>query len=183
MIGGPRRTASFSARRRRPMLSAGLDKNMLKQIERWLSPEMIKFLVVGGISYLVNQAALALMYEQVLADVTRRLDTAFGTMDLALLLASVVAVEIAIIARFLLNDHWTFRRRRDKPFVHRFVQSNFGSLGSPLISLATVNILTPLFDINYLVSNSIGIALGLAWNWGWSTRVVWRPAEEAAEAE
>ncbi len=156
---------------------------MLKQIERWLSPEMAKFLAVGGISYVVNQAALFVAYEQIFASVSRHLETSLGTMNLALLCASVVAVEIAIIARFLLNDGWTFRHRRDKPFVHRFVQSNFGSFGSPMISLLTLNLLTPVFGINYLLSNSIGIALGLAWNWGWSTRVVWRPAEEAVEAD
>jgi len=152
----------------------------MKLLERWLSPELTKFLVVGGISYLVNQAALVVTYEQILAGVTRSLHTSLGTVDLALLCASIVAVEIAIIARFLLNDGWTFRHRREKPFVRRFVESNFGSFGSPLISLATLNLLTPVFGINYLVSNSIGVLLGLAWNWGWSTRVVWRPAEEAA---
>ena len=52
-----------------------------------------------------------------------------------------------------------------------------------MISLLTVNILTPVFGINYLVSNSVGVMLGLAWNWGWSVRVVWRPAEEAAPVE
>lgn len=155
----------------------------MKRFERWLSPEMIKFLVVGGISYLVNQAALVLTYERTFAGVTRALDTSLGTVNLALLAASIVAVEIAIIARFVLNDAWTFRHRRDKPFVHRFVQSNFGSFGSPLISLATVNLLTPVFGINYLVSNSIGVLLGLAWNWGWSVRVVWRPAEDTAPAD
>ncbi|MBI5287947.1 MAG: GtrA family protein [Chloroflexi bacterium] len=160
------------------MLFMAWNRSAMKQLERWLSPELVKFLVVGGISYLVNQAALVLMYEWIFAGVTRARHTSLGTVNLALLVSSIVAVEIAIIARFLLNDGWTFRHRREKPFVHRFVQSNFGSFGSPLIALCAVNILTPVFGINYLVSNSIGIVLGMAWNWGWSTRVVWRPLEE-----
>jgi putative flippase GtrA len=147
-----------------------------------LSAEMVKFLIVGGVSFVVNQLALALMYEGVFAAVTRGLDTPFGSFNLALFAASVIAVEIAIVARFLMNDGWTFRNRREKPLRQRFVESNLGSFGSPLISLACVNILTPVFGIPYLISNAIGVALGLAWNWGWSSRVVWKDVGEPGDA-
>jgi hypothetical protein len=48
-----------------------------------------------------------------------------------------------------------------------------------LIALASVNLLTPLLGISYLVANSIGIALGVAWNWLFSSRVVWAEAGQA----
>ena len=139
-----------------------------------MSAELAKFLVVGGVSFVVNQLALALFYEHILDFLSRGVSTPLGDFDLQLFVASVVAVEVSIIARFLLNDAWTFRHRRDKPLRQRFVESNLGSFGSPVISLACVNILTPLFGMPYLFANAIGVGLGLAWNWGWSSRVVWK---------
>lgn len=142
-------------------------------VQSALSSQMAKFLVVGGLAYVVNQVALFVLYEFVLAGLAP-VETPFGNLDARLLASSVIAVEIAIIARFVMNDQWTFRERRESPLLRRFVHSNIVSWGSPLIALATVNILTPLFDMNYLVANSIGILLGLTWNWIGSTRIVWR---------
>jgi putative flippase GtrA len=132
-----------------------------------LRSTLARFLVVGGISYLVNQALLVAFYDGALASLSR------SGFNGPLLLSSAAALELSIIVRFLLNDVWTFRDRRAKSFATRFYQSNFTSFGSPLICLATVNLLTPLFGIDYLVSNSIGILLGLAWNWFCSVRYVW----------
>lgn len=134
------------------------------------SSRLGKFLVVGGIAYVVNQIALFALYEFAFASMPP-----LGPIDMRLLISSIVAVEIAIIARFVLNDSWTFREHRDMPLGRRFLRSNLVSWGSPLIALATVNILTPVFGINYLIANSIGILLGLTWNWVGSTRLVWRP--------
>ncbi len=122
---------------------------------------------MGGVSYLVNQALLVAFYDGALASLPR---SGFNS---PLLVSSALALELSIIVRFALNDVWTFRDRRQKAFAARFCQSNFTSFGSPLISLACVNILTPFFGISYLISNSIGILLGLAWNWFCSVRLVW----------
>ena len=147
---------------------------MLRMIQERTSSTLAKFLIAGGVSYLVNQAALFAFYEFVLSGMRHSADTIIGGVNPALLIASIIAVEIAIVARFFLNDAWTFRDRRDQPLAHRFVQSNVSSLGSPAVAVLAVNVLTPVFGINYLVANTIGVALGLGWNWAWSTRVVWR---------
>jgi putative flippase GtrA len=133
-----------------------------------------RFLVVGGVSYAVNQALLFLLYEQV-----------FGTQDVlnfgplrhvdgGLLLASLLAIELSILVRFALNDAWTFRGRGGSSFMTRLVQSNLSSFAGPVIALGCLNLVTPLLGISYLIANSFGIALGLAWNWAWSSRVIWR---------
>ena len=143
-----------------------------------------RFLLVGGVSYLVNQAALVLLYDFAFAALPRQAETPFGRVDAGLFLASVLAVEISILVRFLLNDRWTFRSRGQNPFWQRLWQSNLSSLASPVISIAAVNVLTPVLSVNYLVSNSVGILLGLSWNWLWSTKVIWRrDAEPARKAD
>jgi putative flippase GtrA len=126
---------------------------------------MLRFLIAGGVAFVVNQALLVAFYE--------------GT-GLGLLAASVLALEASIVVRFAINDRWTFRTRCERSLWRRFCQSNLTSFGSPLIALACVNLLTPLLGISYVLANSIGIALGLAWNWAWSSRVVWREGQTAA---
>ena len=139
-----------------------------------------RFLAVGGLSYAVNQAALFLLYAVAFGGgVSTR--TPYGRFDVALLVASVTALQISIIVRFLLNDRWTFRARPRKPLGRGFAESAAGSWMAALIALAAVNLLTPAFGWSYLVTNSIGVALGLAWNWRWSDRVVWRGAARRAE--
>lgn len=154
---------------------------MKQKLERLLAAEGTKFLIVGGVSYVVNAIALYAFYEHILAGVSRSVETPFGGFNLALFVASAIAVEIAIIVRFLLNDGWTFRDRREKSLRRRFAQSNITSLGSPLISILCVNVLTPIFGGSYQIALSIGVLLGLAWNWTWSSKVVWRRAEKTSE--
>ncbi len=139
-----------------------------------------RFLVVGGVSYVVNQALLFLLYEGVFGEQDFVNLGPLRHLDGGLMAASALAMEVSILVRFLLNDRWTFRGRSSSSFATRLLQSNLSSLGSPVVALAVVNLLTPLLGISYLVANSIGIALGLAWNWVWSSRVIWRleaPAE------
>ena len=148
----------------------------------WRSPAAIarstlgRFLLVGGVSYVVNQALLFALYDRAFASLPGGEGRLADAFDLPLILASTIALEVSILVRFALNDRWTFRDRCTKSLAARFYQSNFTSFGGPLISLAAVNILTPHFGISYLVSNSLGLLLGLAWNWFWSTRLVWATA-------
>ena len=144
------------------------------------SSTLVRFLIVGGISYVVNQVLLIVLYDHAFASLPRGEENLAGAFDLPLLLASTIALELSILIRFALNDRWTFRDRHTKPLAARFYQSNFTSFGSPLICLATVNILTPYFGVSYLISNSLGILLGLAWNWFWSIRLVWATGPDAA---
>ena len=123
-----------------------------------MTPTLRRFLVAGGVAYVVNQALLVALYE---------------VTGLGLLRASVLALEASILVRFGLNDRWTFRSRCVRPLWQRFYSSNLSSFGGPLIALACVNLLTQALGVSYLMANSIGIVLGLAWNWLCSNRLVW----------
>jgi putative flippase GtrA len=144
---------------------------------------LLKFLVVGAIGFFVNQFFLFLLYDTpvlwFLPKAETQADVLFVTVgDVRLLIASIVAVEISIVSNFFFHDRWTFRDRQKKPLPIRFAQFNLTSFGSPVISVATINVLTPNFGIHYFISNSIGIALGMSWNWLWNTRLVWRSRDQ-----
>ncbi len=144
-----------------------------------VSTTFIKFLIVGGIGYLVNQFTLFLAYDSpiffFLPD--KGTDLHFLGLthpDIRLFLASATAVEASIISNFYWHERWTFRdRERRSPTAVRFLKFNGTSLGSPLISLATVNVLTPVFGLSPYIANTIGILLGTTWNWLWNTLVIW----------
>ena len=145
---------------------------------------LLKFLVVGAIGFVVNQFFLFLFYDTPLVwflpESGAQAQIPFVTVgDVRLLVASVVAVEISIISNFLFHDRWTFRDRLRKSLPIRFGQFNLTSLGSPIISVTTINILTPNFGIHYFISNSIGIALGMSWNWVWNSQFIWRSRRQA----
>lgn len=144
-----------------------------------ISPILLRFLIVGGIGYLVNQLSLFLLYDSPLAGFLPAKETAgriifFTHDDIRLLIASIVAVEISIVSNFYWHDRWTFRERAKKPFLRRYLQFNATSFGSPLISVGVVNTLTPYFGVNYFLANTIGIILGTGWNWFCNTRLIWR---------
>ncbi len=160
--------------------SIGLVATARATLERLhVSTTFVKFLIVGSIGYLVNQATLLLVYDSPVFWFLPGKDTDFDFIlfthpDIRLFIASVMAVEVAIVSNFYWHERWTFRHReRRVPTVVRFLRFNLTSIGSPLISVATVNTLTPVFDISPYISNTIGVGLGTTWNWTWDTLVIW----------
>jgi len=148
------------------------------------SSTFVKFSIVGAIGFLVNQFFLYLFYDSPVFPFLPEKDTSarivfFTHPDVRLLIATVVAVELAILSNFFWHNVWTFSdRSRRLPLPLRLVTFNITSIGSPIISVTTVNVLTPNFGINAYIANSIGIALGMTWNWIWNTQLIWRKGKE-----
>ena len=145
----------------------------------------LKFILVGAAAYAVNQGTLFLLYDVApfFPDKDTGIDLRILTYpDSRLLITSFIAIQFAIVFKFGIHEHWTFRDRRgDGGIVARFVQFNLSSSLSPVINLAAVNILTPLLDISPYVSNTAGAVLGLAVNWLLSAHIIWPHATEAAD--
>src|SRR3990172_5247034 len=158
----------------------GLTRTAGGVVERLhVSTTFAKFLIVGGIGYLVNQLALLLVYDSPLFGFLPAKHSDFDLLlfthpDIRLLIASVCAVEAAVVSNFYWHEGWTFRhRQRGAPALARFLRLDLTSIGSPLIAVTTVNVLTPVFDMSPYIANTIGIALGTTWNWVWNTLVIW----------
>lgn len=123
----------------------------------------IKFLLSGGVGYLLYQGALLLAYD---------------IAGVEFFVATLIAAEVSITGGFFVRDLWVFT---DGPVVRRshwarFVQYQAKSLVSTLVIVtATVNILTSGFAVPHLISTPVGVALGFAWNWAWERGFIWRP--------
>jgi putative flippase GtrA len=151
-----------------------------------VSPEFIKFIIVGGAAYFINQFFLFLFYDALpfLPAHDSRLDLwLFTHPDVWLLISSIVAVELAIVFKFWAHEHWTFPGRRgDGSAVLRFLQFNATCILSPIITVATVNVLTPVFGVNVYVANTVGTILGFLANWVFSAYLIWPHRHHETEA-
>lgn len=140
----------------------------------------VKFLVVGTFGFSLNTILLYLFYDTPVLFFLSPKQTSWGLFgfshpDLRLLTSTIIAVECSIVSNFLWHENWTFRKRQKLGhMLTRYWQFNATAIGSPIITVATVNVLTPYFGIHYLISNAIGVLLGLSWNYILNTRIIWR---------
>lgn len=163
-----------------------------------LPTTFVKFIIVGGVGFLINQFFLFLLYDSpvfwFLPDQNTWADLGFVThKDIRLLIASVVAVEIAIICQFNFHERWTFKwRPRDGWIGQRFLKYQISSIISPIIVVATVNLLTPVLrdgpndddlvaTLAPYISNAVGVLMGFTWNWLLNSLIIWPHQRAGAE--
>jgi putative flippase GtrA len=91
-------------------------------------------------------------------------------LQMPLVAASAVAVELAVVSNYLLNDRWTFAA--GSPRLRRFAKFNVSSLGGLAVNVLSVWFLARI-GVHVLVANLAGIAAGFAVNLALSGTWVW----------
>jgi putative flippase GtrA len=135
--------------------SLAVSKPPIMTFARLSTSRILRFAVVGGTGVIINTSVLYVLSRWA---------------GLPLLAASALAVELAAISNYLLNDTWTFAAR--SPSFGRFVKFNTASLAGLALNVLSVWLLTRL-GLYFLVANLIGIAAGFAANYTFSVRWVW----------
>lgn len=149
------------------------------------SSSFVRFLVVGAIAYVITQLVLALFYDvlPVLPDKDSRLDLGLFKLETRLFLASAIAVESAIIFKFFANEHWAFAGRKSQMWIGaRVIAFNISCLASAGVTIAAVNILTPVFDLSPYIANTIGTLLGFMVNYVMSAYFIWSHPKQSETA-
>ena len=104
-----------------------------------------KFNLVGAVGIAVQLAVLSLLVR---------------TMSVQYLIATMLAVEAAIVHNFLWHERFTWRDRPQAQPLRRFLRFNFSN---GLISLAgnilVMKVLVGIGGMNYLASDAVAIAL------------------------
>jgi putative flippase GtrA len=116
----------------------------------------LRFAVVGIGGVAVNILALHVLY---------------GLAHVPLVPATAMSAELAIVHNYLLNDRWTFGRRR--PSLSRFARFNLGTLLTILVNVVVVWLMVRA-GIDYLAANLAAIGIAAALNFGTSSAWVWR---------
>lgn len=150
------------------------------------SPEFVKFIIVGGIAFIINQAGLALFYDVLPVLPAKDTHTDFGLFthpDIRLLIASIIGVEMAVVFKFFALERWTFRNRPRRGWApYRFLKFNVSAVLSPAIVVITVNVMTPVFGISPYISTTIGTLAGFMANYLFSAYIIWPHHHEAERA-
>ncbi|MBL1114760.1 GtrA family protein [Streptomyces sp. 110] len=115
----------------------------------------LRFAVVGGGGVVVNTVVLFVLYHWA---------------GLPLLAASSIAVELAVVHNYLLNDRWTFAVAT--PSLRRFIKFNVSVLGGLGVNVLIVWTLVHT-GTHLLLANCVGIAAAFAVNFASSTGWVW----------
>jgi dolichol-phosphate mannosyltransferase len=156
--------------------------NFLRHLSRlaWFEGDIKrfpKFCLVGASGVLVNMGLLWLLTE---------------TAGLFYLVSAAVSIEVSILSNFTLNELWTFRDRRTpgtRPLVSRIIKFNLISAAGLTINMVILLTLTEVLGIHYLISNLLGIAGAMTWNftanvrWTWSVKIRERLAEQSQREE
>lgn len=120
----------------------------VKKISRFIfHKRLIKFGLVGVSGIFINNGVLYILTEGV---------------GLNYKLSSPIAIEISIITNFLLNYIWTWKDRGYKNFLSRVLKYHISAgLTAFVFNWSFLVLLTELFHLYYIISNIIGIGLGM----------------------
>lgn len=115
---------------------------------------IIKFGTVGVSGIIVNSAILAFLTEIVRIDYR---------------LSAITAIEISILNNFLWNSVWTWKDHKatgSGSILRRLLKFHLYCIFTAFfINYGLLVLLTELFNIPYMISNLIGIAIGSAVNY------------------
>ncbi len=124
------------------------------------NPQIYKFMIVG----IVNAILLLVL-------------TIFFTdyLNIFYLFSSVIAYEITIIFGFIVHEYWTFVKVKKikKPYV-RFLKYNVFYFLGLVIHSGFVFMLTTFFELHYLLSQLIAIAVVFLFNFFTSKKITFK---------
>ncbi|MFE5188534.1 GtrA family protein [Streptomyces sp. NPDC056628] len=146
--GEPARAAGEPARNTAPQARGGW-------IRRLPTSRVLRFAVVGGAGTVVNTAALYVLHR---------------LLSVPLVVASAVAVELAVAHNYVLNDRWTFAVRA--PSLRRFGKFNMSMLAGLAANVLVVWTLVHV-GVHLLVANLLAIAAAFSVNYASSVQWVW----------
>ncbi|HUR60878.1 MAG TPA: glycosyltransferase [Candidatus Thermoplasmatota archaeon] len=135
--------------------SAVLVQYMLHLVELGLKHKenhrALRFMAVGLSGVVVTFAVLFILH------------TLLGMDDL---LATAIAIQVAIVTNFALNDVYTFPDRRDLPWIARLGMFELVSLAGAVVNLTVTFLLAYLIGMNAYLAQGIAVVIAYGVNYG-----------------
>lgn len=136
-----------------------LSKALMKFVRRILSPDFLKFCIVGGSGVIVNFAFFIFFLEY---------------LGVHHMISGAIATELAILNNFILNDLWTFRGRRRRPLRLRILLFHASRALGMVVTLATLYLAADVLGLDKILSYVLAIGAGLVANFYTSDVYVWQ---------
>ena len=132
----------------------------VKQVMELSDYRLPKFMTVGLSGVVVNMSVLYMLV---------------SILGVPVIISSPVAIELATINNFILNDRWTFKRFRLMGRWYERLLKYHAAVGlGNLVNYAVVLALHGIVGV--MISNIVGIALGFVTNYLVSSEFVWEVA-------
>ncbi|HSX18672.1 MAG TPA: glycosyltransferase [Candidatus Saccharimonadales bacterium] len=163
------------------------------------SKTIIKFLIVGTTSYFLSATILGLLYRgeayviPFLSKIPIRIFSkpllsaisetgtntiAFISLD-RLFVASIIAIEVAIIYNFFLHENWTFKDRSHTGLIlTRLFKFNLSSIASPIIQIVTISVFANVLRLHEQIGLAVGVFIGLFVNYFVNILWIWKAQEK-----
>ncbi|MFO1534623.1 MAG: glycosyltransferase, partial [Thermoplasmatota archaeon] len=111
----------------------------------------LRFMAVGLSGVVVTLAVLFVLH---------------GLLRMDDLLATAIAIQASILSNFVLNDLFTFRDRRDAPWLARLGMFQLVSVAGAVVNLAVTFVLAYMVGMNYLLVQGIAVLVAFGVNYG-----------------
>lgn len=137
-----------------------------KAYYKLISYDKIRFIVIGGVGFIVNYLGLALFFQY---------------LTVPIVAAQVISAELAILATFIGNNLWTFKGHKQIPLVHKLIKFHISATAGFLINSGFVIVLVNYAHLYYGLSLIVGSLAGLIWNYTLYKRFVFSKKERESD--
>ncbi len=136
-------------------------------MRRLLKIDFVRFCIVGASGFVINFLLLTLLYK---------------ILNSPLVIAQVLAAEIALFSNFMFHHHWTYKAHNVRKTISTLiVQFHLTSwvavIGSALIVSFGVHVL----NLGYFIALVLASGTALFWNFAWSKFAIWRHHHDTPE--
>lgn len=133
---------------------------IVKVYHKLVSYDKIRFVIVGGLGFVVNYLALAIFYD---------------CLKLPILIAQIIGAESALLATFVGNNYWSFKGHHHISIKKKLIKFHASGLAGLAINTTCVVLLVHYAHFYYGLALVIGSAAGLLWNYNLYKRFVFKP--------
>ena len=146
------------------------------QTQQWLrkayyklfAHDSTRFILVGGVGFLVNFAMLALL---------------FDVIGLPILPAQIIGAETALLATFVGNNFWAFVGHHHIPIWHKLTKFHATAGVGILINSTCVVLLVKYAHAYYGIALVVGSLAGLTWNYTMNKKVIFKTTKTKDETK
>jgi putative flippase GtrA len=137
---------------------------LVKSYYNLISSDKIRFLVIGGVGFVINYVLLAITY---------------SGLHLPIHLAQIISTELALVSTFIGNNYWAFKGHHHISIHKKFLKFQTSALAGLLVNYACQVILVHYAHMYYGLALAIGTLAGLIWNYFFYKKFVFKSLAEA----
>jgi putative flippase GtrA len=134
---------------------------------RLIAYDKVRFVVVGGLGFVVNYAMLALIYDLLGAPI---------------LIAQIAGAETALLATFAGNNFWAFIGHHHVSIRKKIVKFHISALAGLVINSTCVVVLVRYAHLYYGLALVVGSVAGLVWNYTLYKRFVFATHDRQSDS-